>query len=229
MPLVIAHRGASAYETENSLAAFRAAIEMGSDGVELDVHVTADGVPVVHHDPTIGDHRIVDTTLDVVSQLELPNGEPIPTLAQALDVLGTEQLAFIEVKALLTDHDEPLLDVLAGSPTPRNCQIHAFDHRIVRRLRQRNPELRCGVLSCSYPLRPFTPVLDAGAYVLWQQQDLVDEEMVAEGRGLGLEVFVWTADDPARMRELVEMGVGGLCTNRPDVARRVVGPSAAST
>jgi len=229
MPLVIAHRGASAYEHENSLTAFRASIEMGSDGVELDIHVTADGVPVVHHDAALGGRRIAEVTFDALQQHQLPNGEPIPTLDQALDVLGIEQLVFVEVKDLPAEHDQRVLDALANGPAPASYQIHAFDHRIVRRLRERSPELRCGVLSCSYALRPFMPLLDVGANVLWQREELVDAELIEEGRAMGLRVFAWTTDDPERIRELMEMGVDGVCTNKPDIARKLVGPATPST
>jgi glycerophosphoryl diester phosphodiesterase len=229
MPLVIAHRGASAYEHENSIAAFRTAMAMGADGVELDVHVTDDGVPMVHHDPAVGSHRIADATFAMLDGQMLPNGEPLPTLRQALDALGAEQLVFVELKALPEHYDENLLDILAAGPAPERYHVHAFDHRIVRRLRTRRPELRCGLLSCSYPVRPFMSLLDAGASTLWQRQELVDAALLEEARTLGLRVFAWTTDDPTRMRELVDLGVDGLCTNRPDVGRDVVGSRAAST
>ena len=223
MPLVIAHRGASAYQVENSLAAFRAALDMGADGVELDVHVTTDGVPVVHHDPLIGSHAIAEVAFDTLRAHRLANGEPLPTLGTVLDVLGGTPMVFVEVKQLAPAHDERLLGVLADGPEPRNYQVHSFDHRIIRRLRERTPELRCGILSCSYPLRPFVPLLDVGANVLWQQESLIDADLVTAGRKLGLRVFAWTVDDPDRMRQLTEMDVHGLCTNRPDVGRDICG------
>jgi len=223
MPLVIAHRGASAYQIENSFAAFRAAVDMGADGVELDVHVTADGVPVVHHDPVAGPYAIAEVTFETLGVHRLANGEPVPTLGGVLDLLGGTPMVFVEVKHLASPHDERLLAVLAGGPEPRNYQVHSFDHRIIRRLRERKPELRCGVLSCSYPLRPFVPLLDVGANVLWQQESLIDADLVSGGRKLGLRVFAWTVDDPARMRELADMDVHGICTNRPDVGRDICG------
>jgi glycerophosphoryl diester phosphodiesterase len=73
------------------------------------------------------------------------------------------------------------------------------------------------------------PLLDVGANVLWQREELVDAALIEEGRALGLRVVAWTTDDPARMREMIEMGVDGLCTNVPDVAREVVGPRSDST
>lgn len=223
MTKVIAHRGASAYELENTLAAFRAALSMEADGVELDVHVTADGVPVVHHDPTVASHAIQHTLFDTLRAVRLGNGESVPSLEEALAELGPNIKVYVEVKALAEAHDQAVLHTIASGPTPEHCQVHSFDHRIVRRLRQANPDLRCGVLSCSYPLRPFVPLLDAGAGVLWQQESLVDEALVSEGHALGLQVFAWTPDHPERMRALLDMGVDGICTNRPDVGREVTG------
>ena len=84
-PLVIAHRGASAVELENSLAAFRAAARLGADGVELDVHASADGELFVHHDETVdGSHHIAHTAAGKIRALRIANGEPVPTLAEAL-------------------------------------------------------------------------------------------------------------------------------------------------
>ncbi|MDO8665828.1 MAG: glycerophosphodiester phosphodiesterase family protein, partial [Gemmatimonadales bacterium] len=86
-PLVIAHRGASGYEVENSLAAFRAAHTLGADAVELDVHATADGALVVHHDEMIGPHHIAHCSLKEVRAQPLKNGESVPTLEEALAVI----------------------------------------------------------------------------------------------------------------------------------------------
>ncbi|MBI2615573.1 MAG: hypothetical protein HYW52_07870 [Gemmatimonadetes bacterium] len=82
--MVIAHRGASGYEHENSLAAFRAAVRIGADGIELDIHDTADGAIIVHHDPLVDGRPIRELPGALVSRHRLPNGEPVPTLGQAL-------------------------------------------------------------------------------------------------------------------------------------------------
>jgi glycerophosphoryl diester phosphodiesterase len=84
-PIVIAHRGASGYEYENSRAAFRRAIMLDADGVELDVHATHDGGIVVHHDPDVpGFGPIAQLTLAEARQVRIPNGEPLPSLAESM-------------------------------------------------------------------------------------------------------------------------------------------------
>ncbi len=180
---MIAHRGASAREVENSLAAFRAAGALGADAVELDVHATADGALFVHHDETVGAlHHIPHLAAQRVRELRLPNGEPIPTLAEALVAAGPKLQVFVEVKSLAPRFDDRLFDVLAGGPNPSGYAVHGFDHRIVRRL---------------------------GLH------------------GAGMQILVWTVDDAAEMRGLLELGVDGICTNLPDVGRRTVDALAA--
>jgi len=226
--LVIAHRGASAREVENSLAAFRAAGALGADAVELDVHATADGALFVHHDETVGAlHHIPHLAAQRVRELRLPNGEPIPTLAEALVAVGPKLQVFVEVKSLAPRFDDRLFDALAGGPNPSGYAVHGFDHRIVRRLGLERPGLRSGVLSSSYLVKPLAALEDAGATILWQERRLVDKALVDTLHGAGMQILVWTVDDAAEMRGLIELGVDGICTNLPDVGRRTVDALAA--
>jgi glycerophosphoryl diester phosphodiesterase len=221
--LVIAHRGASARELENSLAAFRAAGPLGADAIELDVHATADGALVVHHDETLdARHHIPSLTASRVRELRLSNGEPIPTLAEALEAAGPKLQVFVEVKSLAPVFDERLFDTLSHGPNPSGYAVHSFDHRVVRRLGLECPALRRGVLSSSYAVKPLAVLEDAGATILWQERAMVDEVLVETLHRRGMTIVVWTVDDPAEMRRLVEYGADGICTNVPDRARGVV-------
>ena len=225
--LVIAHRGASSREVENSLAAFRAAMQLGADAVELDVHATADGTLVVHHDEAIAGRRIPQLTAHQVAELRLSNGEPIPTLAHVLEAIGPRLQVFVEVKSLPPKFDDRLLEALRRGPNPDAYAVHAFDHRIVRRLGARSPALRRGVLSASYPIRPLVALQDAGATVLWQERTLVDRLLVDALHGAAMRLIVWTVDEPADMAQLLALGVDGICTNRPEIGRRAVDTRAA--
>jgi glycerophosphoryl diester phosphodiesterase len=221
LPLVIAHRGASAEEVENSLAAFRRAVLEGADGVELDVHATADGELIVLHDDHLGGQPVITMQLRDVRSHMLANGEAIPTLSEALGTIGTAS-AFVEVKALAPRHDDRLLDILAASPAPASCHVHSFDHRIVRRLGSRRPQLTLGVLSTSYPVKPLSQLADAGASELWQEHSLIDRELVETVHAAGHRIYAWTVDQPARLRALAALGIDGLCTNLPAAARSVL-------
>ncbi len=225
MALVIAHRGASADEHENSLAAFRLALDQGADGIELDVHTTADGELVVFHDADLHGHPICNLQSAIVTSHRLANGETIATLRQALDVITPRAIAFVELKGLPPEADATLLSRFASAPRPDRCHIHSFDHRIVLRLTANGQRLtaNAGVLSGSYTLDPAEQVRAAGASALWQHVDLVDAPLVAQIHEAGFRLYAWTEDRPDRMRRLIEYGVDGICTNRPAVAREVVG------
>ena len=224
---MIAHRGASAYEVENSLAAFRAAGRMGADAVELDVHATADGALFVHHDETIDGHPIPSLTAAAAAAFRLANGEPVPTLGQALDAIGPRLQVFIEVKSLPAQFDGRLFETMQHGPNPSGYAVHGFDHRIVRRLGEERPALRRGVLSASYLVRPLAALEDAGATMLWQERGLVDRPLVEALHGAGCRLFVWTVNDAREMEQLQSLGVDGLCTNFPDIGRRTVDAFAA--
>ena len=224
-PLAIAHRGASACEVENSLAAFRTARALGADAVELDVHATADGVLVVHHDEAIGSHRIADCSFREVDTNRLANGEPIPTLDRALAAILPHMMAFVEIKALDPRWDEKLIATFDAAPDWTRLAVHSFDHRIVRRLGDKRQDLRRGVLSASYPVRPLRMIEDAGAGILWQEATLIDEALISAVHTVGGLVYAWTVNDPRQMRYLLSKGVDGLCSNHPDRARDAMLPS----
>jgi glycerophosphoryl diester phosphodiesterase len=225
--LVIAHRGASAREVENSLAAFRAAGPLGADAVELDIHATVDGTLIVHHDATVaGSRPIAQLTTREVRALALPNGAPVPTLSEALDAAGPLGV-FVEVKELPPQFDGRLFDAFDHGPNPAGYAVHSFDHRVVRRLGHARPALPRGVLSSSYLVDPLAALAAAGATTLWQERTLVDRALVDLLHGADARLLVWTVDDPAEMRHLLALEVDGLCTNHPDRARQAVDARAA--
>jgi glycerophosphoryl diester phosphodiesterase len=221
-PLVIAHRGASAVEVENSLAAFQAAGRLGADGVELDIHATADGALVVHHDATIAGAFIPTSTTTAIRSKRLSNGEPPPLLEEALAAIDARLRVYVEVKTLPPSSDAHLLAVLDGGPNPPGYAVHGFDHRILARLGRLRPTLPRGALSASYPVHPLVALQHAGALALWQERSLVDAELATSLHAAGAQLIVWTVDDPAEMSRLARLGVDGLCTNRPDLARRTL-------
>lgn len=221
-PLVIAHRGASALEYENSLAAFRLAGRLGADGVELDIHATGDGALVVHHDDTIGGVHIPTATAEAVRAQRLPNGEPPPLLEEALRAIDPRLRVYVEVKTLPPACDAHLIDVLDAGPHPTGYAVHAFDHRLLARLGALRPSLPRGVLSASYPIRPLVPLVDAGAVGFWMDRALVDGELAALLHIAGAQLIAWTVDDAAEMVRLAGLGVDALCTNRPDLGRRTM-------
>ncbi|HEU4699938.1 MAG TPA: glycerophosphodiester phosphodiesterase [Gemmatimonadales bacterium] len=223
-PAIIAHRGASGYEYENSLAAFRRAVMLDADGVELDVHATRDGAILVHHDPELpGLGPIAHLSLAECRQVRLRDGEPPPLLAEVLALLdGCD--AWIEVKSLAPAHDEAFLAVLDAGPRPGRYAVHGFDHRIIARLGARRPGLRRGCLLSSYLLDPVAALRAAGAVTLWQEAHMIDEALVDLVHDAGLQLVAWTVNDIGEAARLAQLGVDGLCGNFPDRLRVAAPP-----
>jgi glycerophosphoryl diester phosphodiesterase len=223
-PSVIAHRGASGYEYENSRAAFRRAIMLDADGVELDVHSTRDGGIVVHHDHEIpGVGPIAGLSLAEARQLRIRNGEQLPLLSEILDLVGTRDV-WVEVKSLPALHDDRLMDILDSGPAPDHYAVHSFDHRIIYRLGQVRPTLRRGILLSAYLRDPVAAMRSVGASTLWQEWQQVDQELVTQVHESGGAVIAWTVNELGDLDRMVRLGVDGLCGNYPDRIRVAIAP-----
>jgi glycerophosphoryl diester phosphodiesterase len=223
-PSVIAHRGASGYEYENSRAAFRRAVMLDADGVELDVHATRDGGIVVHHDPDIpGIGSIAQLSLSEARQVRLRNGEPMPVLAEILELVGDRDV-WVEVKSLPAAHDAALLAILDKGPAPKRYAIHSFDHRIVYRLGECRPGLKRGILLSAYLRDPVAVMRTAGATVLWQEWQQVDQELVNRVHEADGIVIAWTVNELGDLDRMARLGVDGLCGNYPDRIRVAIAP-----
>ncbi len=222
-PLVLAHRGANRQAPENTVAAFARARALGADGVELDVRRSADGVLVVHHDV------IAEPLGPLVEQpfAAIRAAQPaIPTLAEALEACAG-MLVNVEVKCLPweADADPEHIVVRAAVDLIRerdaDVVVSSFDLGTIDAVRDHAPELRTGFLVHQLDL----PVAAARAREhghAWLNPDvastLADLDSVALAHELGLQVAVWTVDDPAQIRTLATAGVDAIITNAPDVA-----------
>lgn len=219
LPRIIAHRGASGVAFENSLEAFRRAAQLGADGIELDIHATSDGALLVHHDfavPGVG--VIGEQPHSAFARYRLPNGEPIPTLAEALaSVPGLE--VWVEVKTLPPGYDARLFSALDAGPSPDRYAVHAFDHRIVLRLGEARPTLSRGVLLASYLLETLPVLHGTGADTLWMDTHLIDRTLVDDLHAEGRRIIAWTVNDEREVQRLCRLEVDGICGNHPDRIR----------
>jgi glycerophosphoryl diester phosphodiesterase len=217
---IIAHRGASKAERENTLAAFRTARRLGSDAVELDVRRGADGSLVVHHDAHLADGRPVAE----LSVEQLPDG--IPVLPDALDACEGMWVN-VEIKSDPREPDfhpdrilaDAVVELLLGRPEPvSRWVISSFDREMIERVRQLAPELPTAWLTLDADGRLIRELAAAGHTALHPYVGFVTREMIDACHQVGLAVNTWTCDDPERMLELAGWGVDGICTNVPDIA-----------
>jgi glycerophosphoryl diester phosphodiesterase len=223
MTLVVAHRGASAaHPPGNTLDAFRGAVTLGADWVELDVRPTADGALAVHHDAELPDGR----TIAALAAAELP--EWVPLLDAALDACGGLGVN-VEIKADCppATHDGlvvAVVDLLSGLGAPERFLVTSFAWELMDRVRALAPGLATGLLAfdlASGP-DPVAAAVGGGHRAVNPWDPFVDETLVARAHAAGVEVNTWTVDDPARIAALAGLGVDAVITNVPDVARAVL-------
>lgn len=213
----IGHRGAPRRFLENTAPGFDEAIRLGADAVELDVHVTADGQVVVHHDPdleanvsprSVSGKAISAVTGADIATVDLGKGSRIPRLEEVLAVTKGRVKTYVEVKA---GDIQAVVDVIAASGAM--CAIHSFDHDAVATARAVAPHIPRGVLFDRWPALPRAIVARTAARDVWPKHSLVTRDRVREIHDLGCRVIVWTVNDARRARELVEWGVDGICTD----------------
>ncbi len=240
-PLNIAHRGASAYAPENTLAAFRLALEMGADGFELDAMLSADGHLVVIHDDTVdrttdGRGPVRQKTLAELKTLDAGArfdarfaGERIPTLREALH-LAAGNPAFVNVE-IKTDSlkgdglEEKLVALIRGYGLGERLLISSFNPFALWRMKRLAPDLPLALLYAENQrvyLRNRWFAFLSRPDALNPSFRLATQEHVRWAKSKGYRLYVWTVDEEAEMRRLMALGVDGMITNKPDLLRRCV-------
>jgi glycerophosphoryl diester phosphodiesterase len=222
---IIGHRGSPREHRENTLRSFQRAFDIGAEAIELDVHGTADGAVVIHHDPATNSRpgesgpsvTIADTTLSALREIPIADG-PIPTLAELLVLVPERGEVYVEVKA--KGIEEAVVSVIRASA--KRCAVHSFDHRVARRVREIAPEIPVGILQTSYPIDPLRPMHDADARDLWQHWELIDPPLIERLHDEGRRVIAWTVNDRDVARRLVLRGIDGICTDFPAAMRAIV-------
>jgi glycerophosphoryl diester phosphodiesterase len=236
--LVIAHRGASGQAPQNTLPAFARAVELGADMVELDVQLSRDGELVVIHDveldaTTDGVGTVAERTLEELKRLDAGSwlaprwaGARVPTLREVLELCGRQVLVNVEIKGdAVTDAVEggvesKVVRLVRSLGLEQRVIVSSFDPRALVRLRQLAPEIATASLfnETLHAGRSPIEVMDAvGSRAFNLSKKQVNRAVVETCHEHGRPVAVYTVNVPKRMRELVELGVDALFTDRPDL------------
>ncbi|HYJ13487.1 MAG TPA: glycerophosphodiester phosphodiesterase family protein [Thermomicrobiales bacterium] len=214
---IYAHRGASFELPENTLSAFARAIELKADGIELDVHLSSDGIPVVIHDDTVdrttnGTGEVAAHSAAELQALDAGQSQPIPTLKEVLDLVAGKLHVDIEIKAGAAG-DAVL--VLTSQYPDLEFAISSFNHDALRHVRTVNGKVELWPLTAAVTDDVIHTALALGSPQIAAYDRMLNEEIVAEVRRQGLSVWVWTVNDIVRALELVNWGVVGICTDDP--------------
>ncbi|MCX6551071.1 MAG: glycerophosphodiester phosphodiesterase [Acidobacteria bacterium] len=243
-PLVFAHRGGAQLAPENTLPAFDNGLALGADGLELDVHLSRDGVPVVLHDATLD--RTTDGTgpvaartaaelalLDAGFRFERGGAFPfrgrgigVPALADLLDRYRQTSL-IIELKMTDARLARAVVDAVHAAGASDRVTIGSFHEGALDAVRAYDPalrtgadrdEIRSGVTASPRPTHSGDPVFHAFQVPeIFAGIRIVTPEFIARAHDLGVPVVVWTVNAEEDMRRLLEWGVDGLITDRPDL------------
>lgn len=237
-PLILAHRGACSYAPENTMAAFRLAIEQGADGIELDAKLCADGSVVVIHDSTVdrttnGTGKVAELAFEELQQMDAgvqfaPKyaGEKIPKLEQVLTELGEKTLINIELTSYASPGDnlpEKAAELVKETGMEKSVIFSSFHPSVLRRIRKLMPEVPAGLLTGegwmawgnTFLGRRLSPQLIHPHYTK------TTKALIEKAHRDGRRVNTWTVDDPREIFRLVLDGVDGIITDDPLLALRI--------
>lgn len=233
MSIVLGHRGASGYAPENTLEAFKMAMDMGADGFELDVHLSKDGELVVIHDETVdrttdGTGFVGEMTLAELKALDASNhkegykGAKIPTLGEVYDLIrDTDHIVNVEIK---TDNifypqlEEKVLALEKEKGMEGRIVYSSFNHYTVKKIRALAPDAQIGMLFGDVLVEPYDYCKSVGANLLHPSKANLNVPGFAEkAKEAGLGMNVWTVNEEEYMEKCLACGAG-IVTNYPDIA-----------
>ena len=248
MTIVVAHRGASTRAPENTMDAFRLAVEAGADAIELDVHLTADGQLAVIHDETLD--RTTDRTgavagqtmeqireADAGAEFAGPNGDhpfrgrglTVPTLPEVLAWLPDGVGLVVEIKARAAA--DAVVEAVRDHPVRASGRLAviSFDEQAIERVRELDREIKTGYLLV--PTQPIEPALvwatEHGHTGVFPWEGVIGMDplpLMTQARAFGREIGCYVVNDPERMKHLAAVGLWGFVTDLPDLAREALGP-----
>lgn len=241
--IIIAHRGASYYYPENTMAAFEGAVEMNAEMIEIDILLSKDGVPVVFHDEKLRAHSngrgfVKNKTLEELQALDAGSwyderfaDQHIPALEEVLDFASGTIAVNIEIKKEVVSNqrkggvEEKCLELVREYNMEKYVLFSSFDYRAVKHLKELDSEIPVALLYNRLQSKrklPHELIEEYKADAFNCSYREYTRKRVANLREHGIPSFVYTVDTESRMRKLIAAGVNGIFTNKPDLLRRVV-------
>jgi glycerophosphoryl diester phosphodiesterase len=236
--LVFGHRGASAYAPMNTLEAFQLAVELGADGVELDVHRSADGRLVIVHDFTVdgstnGTGKVAEMTLAQLKELDAGSwkdakftGAKVPTLDEVFEAVGQELFINVEIKSMTVETDgvEKLVaELIEQYNMADRVVVSSFNPLAIQRFKAYAPHVAIGYLTADDVPAEITAYAEGMTYEAYHPYEKsITPELVQEMDAKGVIVNTWTVNDPVRAVELAQMGVSVIITDKPDLIKEAL-------
>jgi len=217
--LKIGHRGARAYEPENTLRSFQKAIELGVNAVELDVRRTRDDQLVVIHNANVnkttdGNGSVNELTLNEIKGFVTKKGEKVPTLEEAFQFLGKRVTILVELKE--TGIEEQVLNLVHKKGLTENIIIISFHEDTLRKVRELDSEIVTGLIYVRHK-NPVQTALDLNSKYLLPLYRFTHSANVRKAHDNGLKVIVWTINTAEEVAEYKKKGVDGIASDKPEI------------
>ena len=220
--LRIAHRGASGYETENSLAAFQKAVELNCDIIEADVRLSSDQIPFIFHDEYVD--RLTNSTgrfedfssNEITEDLRLKNDQKIPELKELCELAKKNGIGlYLDIKSM--DKLGIIVKMATQICNPDDLIIASFDHQFVINSKKENPELPHGLI-LDHPINNIVQTaIENNISKLCMEHSLLDKALVNEIHINGLEILAWTVNTEQNIERMKDLKVAGAITDYPDL------------
>ena len=223
--VVIGHRGAMAYEVENSMSSFEAGLKMGAQMLEFDVHLSKDGEVIVMHDERVGRTTngrglISHLTLKEIKAMKLKNGEKIPTLHEVLERFKGKCQFNVEIKGKGVNLSA--YEVVKKLDMVDDVLFSSFSGPVLLKIKSKDKNVRLACLSNESKINVIKIAKNLKAEAIHPKNNITTKKLILNAKVEGLEVNVWTVNRPSRMKKLIEWGVDGIFTNKPDVLMKVL-------
>lgn len=227
---VIAHRGASGYAPENTLAAFQKGLDLGADMLELDIHMSKDGELVVVHDATlerttngvgyIKNHSLKELKqFDASKRFDAYRGERIPLLQEVFDLAKKRATFAIEIKncpILYPEIEKKLVRLIERNDLVNDALVIAFYHPSLKEIKDLNPDIQTGILYAAGLIEPWKVAETVGANALHPHYAYTMPEMIKEAQKREYLVHPWTINALLDIEQWLEYGVDGIASDFPD-------------
>ncbi len=220
--LVIGHRGAASHALENTALSFSKAIEMGVDGIELDIRETLDHEFLVIHHDHLGrisqqPHRVDKTAAAVLKSVDLHGGLQLLSLEEAFKIIPARIGVLVEVKALRSY--SKLVNRVALERRRRNLMLTSFDLTLLLKIYRMDPRLSLGVVSRSLRNIRKAQEMGVGFSSVCLDYQCLNQPLVDGLKTLDLKIFAWTVDRPQDMARMLDLEIDGIISNKPDLLK----------
>lgn len=222
--LKIGHRGAKGYEPENTLIAFEKAINLGVDGIELDVHLSSEKELIVIHDKTVdrttnGKGEVNQLSLKELKTLKIKITEKIPTLTEVLDLVNQRCFINIELKGIGTA--QPVLQLISHYTSEKNWDynsfiISSFDWKMLEETHSLDSKIKIGVLTEESIDKALAFAKKINAFSIHPDYELLSKENVILMQQNGFEVYPWTVNSENAIQKIKSYNVNGIISDFPD-------------